>query len=91
MPIFGGQPFTYPAYRDKGVFIFNDLFSHLGLCHFLKLKGNFTLPRTSFYLNLRLRSVIKTYEVAWDNQISSHPMAKWFMPCSSKWGIVSYI
>ena len=57
---------------------------------FEDLRASFEVPRTSFFLYLRLRSALKCYGVPWGNSLEAHPVIKWFVDFPVR-GLVSRI
>lgn len=59
----GGAPFVFLPWSQYGVVVFGDVFDKKALCTFLDIKSAFSLSGTSYFLYLRLRSVMKAYGV----------------------------
>ncbi|KAL2081000.1 hypothetical protein ACEWY4_022853 [Coilia grayii] len=85
----GGAPFVFSPWSQKGVDVFGDLFDQKALRTFLDIKSVFSLPGTSYFLYLRLRSAMKAYGVPWDQPLPDHPMERWISPMQCSSGTVS--
>ncbi len=72
----GNKPFISKCWFECSIYTLKDLYNDYGLKSFQILKDEFSLPRFSFFLYLRLRSALKAYGVPWSIKISPHPMVQ---------------
>lgn len=62
----GGHPFTQASWSSKDVYVLKDIHSEIGLRTFQDIKDDYSLPGSSYYLHLQLRSAMKAYGVPWN-------------------------
>ena len=86
----GNKPFVYNQWSDRGIYTLDQLFNGEGMLSFEDLRASFEVPRTSFFLYLRLRSALKCYGVPWGNSLEAHPIIKWLVDSPVR-GLVSRI
>ncbi|MGH0159354.1 UNVERIFIED_CONTAM: hypothetical protein FKN15_038709 [Acipenser sinensis] len=72
------QPFKYAAWSSKGIFTLNDIFNDKGLRSFQDLKDTYSLPGSSYFIYLRLRSAVHACGIPLDAVLPSHPIVEWF-------------
>lgn len=70
----GSVPFSFPQWANLGIHTLSDIFSQQGLRSFQDLKEAYTLPGSSWYLYLQLRTALKTYGVPLNTSLPSHPV-----------------
>ncbi len=87
----GNQPFVYPPWSSKGALTFGDVFNGSGLRTFQDIQADYSLPGTSFFMYLKLRSAMKAYGVPWNSILDDHPLLKWFKNTGKIQGTVSLI
>ena len=69
----------------------DDIFNSDGLRSFQDLCNSFAIPGTSYFLYLRLRSVLCAYGVPWHSQLVDHPLLEHLNNFTSSGGLVSYL
>lgn len=85
----GSKPFTFPPWSNRNVLIFDDLYDKDGIRSFQNLKETFSLPGTSYFMYLRIRSALRSYGVPWDSPLKNHPLVELLTLGSSSRGLVS--
>lgn len=89
--LIGGRPITAPQWEQREVHYLKDIFSEVGLLPFSDLQNGFSLPCSSFFFYLQLRSALKAYGVPWQESLPIHPIRKWFTMQPKASGMVSRI
>lgn len=72
-----------------GVHYLKDIISEVGLLPFSDLQNTFSLPRSSFFFYLQLRSALKAHGVPGQSSVPVHPLRKRFAVQSETKGMVS--
>lgn len=75
----GNEPFTCKSWLDKGVSHLKHIFNENGLRTFQDLQHSYSLPGTSYFMYLRLRSALRAYGVPWGENLTPHPLLKWLL------------
>lgn len=78
----GSRPFVYNMWSSCNVHILNDIFNSNGMLSFQDLCVKFLLPSSSFFMYLRLRSVLHTARIDLQSSLPKHPMITMFHPSS---------
>ena len=85
------KPLVFPSWSSCGIHTFSDIFNNEGLRSFEDLRINYGLPRTSFFLYLQLRAVIRAHDVPWRNPLPVHPLYEYITKIPKSEGFVSYM
>ena len=72
-------------------FILNDIIGTHGLYSFQELCNLFSIPGTSYFLYLRLRSALRAYGVPWNTQLKNHFLLDHLCNHESSRGLVSHL
>lgn len=67
-------PFSFPQWANLGIHVLSDIFNQQGLRSFQDLKESYSLPGSSWFLYLQLRTALKTYGVPWNISLPSHSL-----------------
>uniref|UniRef100_A0A3Q3AUI9 Reverse transcriptase domain-containing protein n=1 Tax=Kryptolebias marmoratus TaxID=37003 RepID=A0A3Q3AUI9_KRYMA len=87
--LIGNKPFSFPRWRDKGVNVLQDLMNNDGLRSFSDLQSAYSLPGSTFFFYLQLRSAMKAYGVPWGGPLPIHPLQELLASQGQTRGIVS--
>ncbi len=87
----GNIPFSFPHWKNRGVYVLKDLYGDSGLRAFNDLKAEYDLPGSSYFFYLQLRSVMQAYGVPWGSGLPTHPLNILFFSVGSTRGIVSKV
>lgn len=83
------KQFVFKPWAKSGIFTLKHLYNADGLKSFQILKDEFSIPESSFFLYLRLRSAMKAYGVPWSAKLFLPPMIKWIDSSMTSKGSVS--
>ena len=70
----GDSPIFFPLWSNNGVHILSDICNSSGLRSFQDLQNWFSLPGSSFFFYLQLRTAMRTYGVPWNSLPVTHPL-----------------
>ena len=84
----GSMPFTFHQWSKQGIKVLGDIFDDQGLRSFQDLTNSYSIPGSSWFFYLQLRTALKTYGVPWDVSLGFHPI---IALCSSKSKLVSFL
>ncbi len=70
----GCTPFIFPQWSKQGIYVLGDIFNNQGLRSLQDLREHCSLPGSSCFFYLKLRTALKSYGVPWDAPLPQHPL-----------------